>query len=275
MTKNNQVCVEFPICEFDKIMVNVILLMPPPSRWSAFNAVRHLNNGWRLKLENPEMAAFQSITAEEEAAAALMLSLKRHQYKGASKLKHRDHVHKNAIIPFIDAVSRIYMKFRNVAPPIELLWDEKKTPSRLLMRLKMPAPGGKVFWAFPLPPLNFSSFQNKNESGMVRLDFAEGIEQIATEAKAKSIIEYLRRRANLRNKLLYAAAEGCPKMSEDIEKHLRGLQRNVMTILRTYFMVDPYPEHQGFVQQCLDAFLGMLNIVPKDIRFDKGIMIKK
>jgi hypothetical protein len=260
--------IKFPISEFDKIMVDAILLMPPPSCWSAFNALRHLNRGWRLRVEDPEMAAFRSITAEEEAATALILSLKRHRYKGANKLNHRNHVHKNAIIPFVDVVSRVYARFRDIAPPVELLWDEEQTPNRLILRVKVPNPVGGFQWALPLPPLNFFSFENQPGIGMVRLDFAAGIEQIATEAKTESIIEYLRERANFRNKLLYAAAAGYPEVSGDIEVYLRKLHRNVMTILRIYFMVDPYSKHQGFFQQCLDAFLRMLNLVPKDVRFE-------
>lgn len=260
--------IEFPINEADKFMTDVILLMPPPSRWRAFNALRHLNKGWRLRVEDPEMAAFRSITAEEEAATALFLSLKRHRYKGANKLNHRNHVHKNAVIPFIDAVSRAFAKFRDIAPPVELVWDKQQIPARLILRVMVSHPVRGSVWALPQPPLNFFSSVSQIGLGMVRLDFAAEIAQIAIGAKAESIIEYLRERANFRNKLLYAADEGYPGVSGDIEAGLRGLQRNVMTILRIYFMIDPYAKHQGFVQQCLDAFLKMLNLVPKDVRFE-------
>lgn len=261
--------IEFPINEADKLMVDVILSMPPPSRWRAFNAVRHLNRGWRLRVEDPEMAGFRSITAEEEAATALFLSLKRRRYKGANKLKHNNHLHKNAVIPFIDAVSRVFAKFRDIAPPVELVWDQQQTPARLILRVAAVSHSVMgTMWALPQPPLNFFSSASQPGLGMVRLDFAAEIEQIATEAKTETIIDYLRERANVRNKLLYATADGYPGVSGDIEASLRGLQRNVMTILRLYFMIDPYAKHQGFVQQCLDAFIKMLNLVPKDIQFE-------
>src|SRR4030042_2912383 len=94
--------IEFPLIEFDKAIIDIVPFMPAPPQWAAFNALRHLDKAWRLRATDTEMSMFRAITAEEEVATALFLSLKRRHYVGANRLKHRDHVHKNAVIPFVD-----------------------------------------------------------------------------------------------------------------------------------------------------------------------------
>lgn len=56
---------------------------------------------WKIKDIDPEMSVFRSITAEEEAATAIFLSLKEKKYENAEKLKFQDHSYKQALEPFI------------------------------------------------------------------------------------------------------------------------------------------------------------------------------
>jgi hypothetical protein len=261
--------IEIPLSELDKGIADVVPAMAPPPRWAAFNAIRHLNSSWRLRSLDPEMAAFRAITAEEEAATALFLSLKRRHYRGAQWIKHHNHVHKNGVIPFVDSVSRLFERFRTFLPRTELYFDTAQSPARLVLRLKLPNPAtGELVWAHPQPPLHFSFSSGGKEKSSSLYTFEREIQQIATETGVATIIEHIKERANLRNKLLYSASEGYPDISGDIELGLRSYQRNVFVILKIYLMVDPYPNQQNFIQQCLDAYLNMLKLVPPDVSFE-------
>lgn len=95
----------FQVSDFDREVADVVSTIPPPARWSGFNAIRHLNKAWRLREDDREMAMFRAITAEEEAATAIFHSLQRLRYPGASGLNPRNHIHKNALAPFLHAVA--------------------------------------------------------------------------------------------------------------------------------------------------------------------------
>lgn len=260
--------IEFPISEFDKWVADVVPTTAPLPRWTALNAIRHLNRAWRIRSLDPEMSMFRAITAEEEAATSLFLALKQQHYQGAKRIKHHNHIHKNGLIPFVDAVSRLFEKLRTDLPKTKLYFDGSQNPARLFLRVELPNPTtGQLMWGLPQPPLHFS-FSSEEEGYNSRLyAFEREIQQIATEMGAATIIDHIRERANLRNKLLYAASEGYPSISGDIEASLRSYQRNVFTILKLYLMIDPYPKQQNFVQQCLDAYLKMLKLVPSDVTF--------
>jgi hypothetical protein len=265
--------IEFPLKDLDKNIADIVPLMPPPARWAAFNAIRNLNLSWRMLSLDPEMALFRAITAEEEAAASLFLSLKRRHYNGATNIRHHDHIHKNGLIPFIGAVSRLLKRIREIRPQMDqmqLLINDKQKPARLLLRVKIPKPGTEEYrWGEPTPPLHFLfSIHKKQANSSDIYDFRQEIMQIATERGSASIMDHIRERANFRNRLLYAAANGYPCVVGDINPALLRYQRNVFTILKLYLMIDPYPKQQSFVQQCLSAYLKMLNLVPQDVVFE-------
>ncbi len=259
--------IEFPITDFDKSIVEIIPQMPPPARWPAFNSLRHLNRAWRIKDQDREMAMFRGITAEEEASTALFLSLKRLDYRNANKLNPYRHVHKNAVIPFVGAVSKLFAYHKNIFPKISLRINTERKIPLLQTEIQLPHPlTGKPAHVFPDPPLDFILSRPGQKN--VPHDFSYQLKSVAQDVDAKDIIEHLKKRANRRNRLLYAESNGYRELSGNITSALKGFTRNVFTILKIYLMIDPYKQHQEFVQQCLDAFLKMLKIVPTDIRFD-------
>jgi len=258
----------FPLSELNKGIADAIPQMPTPPRWPAFQAMNHLNRAWKIREIDPEMAIFRSITAEEEAATALFLSIKRRGYDGADKLNKRKHVQKNALIPFFSAVSRVFVKVKDQMPDFEFNLDCNKTPPLLLIRFRHENPiTGQVLWAYPQPPLNFTFKGGFEESAMKTEDFTAGVKELISQANVTNIIDYIRNRANQRNQILYASQEGYPLVTGDIEKVLAQYQKNVFSILRVYFFVDPYPEKQLFVQQAIYAFLKMLNLIPMEYDF--------
>lgn len=255
----------FPLSDLDRGIVDILPFMPDPSRWPAFNAVRHLNRAWRLREIDPQMAMFRAVTAEEEAATAIFHALKRRGYSGAAKLKHRDHIHKNAVIPFFDAITRVVAQVGDQMPKTELILNSKEKRMEIRFRPLDPVDEDN-FWAYPTPPLHFSLSGGPATGKMEKEDFAEGVKSIVTGANVKDIYEYIKNRANFRNQLLYAAPDGYPNVSQDIESEIQHIQRHVFIILRMYMLIDPYPGKQLFVQQALDAFLRILRVIPKDLR---------
>lgn len=250
----------FPLSDLDRAIVDIIPLMPTPPRWPALNAIQHLNQAWKLREIDPPMAVFRAITAEEESATALFLSLKRRRYRHADKLKHKDHVHKNAVTPFFGAVARV---IGPSADKLGLHVELNKKDNKLLLKFKATHPQTQQdAWVYPTPPLHFSVEGGLAPERMKKEDFAVGVQQIVAATNVKDIIEHVRDRANLRNEILYAGPNGFLVVKGDVEASLREYQRHVFTILTVYMLVDPYGGDQLFVQQVLDAFLKTLKVLP-------------
>ena len=101
----------------------------------ARSAVRHLSNAWQLRDLDLGMALFRCLTAEEEAATAVFLALKSRQYEGASRLNHRNHRDKTAVIPFFRAVSANFAKVVTAQMDPKVVLDERGPSPRLRVRI--------------------------------------------------------------------------------------------------------------------------------------------
>lgn len=257
---------KFPIGEMDQAIVDVVSKLSGPAKWRAFNAVRHLNLAWGLLAIDREMAIFRAITAEEEAATAIFVALRRRKYDGADKLKPRDHVHKNAVIPFFDAITRVLAKVAVQLPRAQLFLNTDEDPPLLTFRIRRPHPEtGEEAWAYSDPPLNFSATRIDANGARREEDFAAGVDELAAAAKVKDVMTYIRDRANVRNKVLYAGDAGYPALEGDAGKEFERYRRNVFTLLRIYLLIDQYADRQMFVQQGLTAFLRTLKALPDDL----------
>lgn len=231
-----------------------------PGKHCARNAFRHLAKAWKLQESDREMAAFRAITAEEEATTAIFHSLLRRKYKGAEKLKRNNHVHKNAVVPFCTAVAGA-LALTEVPLKPQLYFDKKETPPRFRIRIDVSSiiPDQQ---AYPEPPLHFDMKVNDQP-----YDFSDKIEEVMKKNNFKEISDYLKERANKRNMLLYANPEGAPEVTS-LGNFLAIQRTNVLMLSVIYLMIDPYAQKQLFVQQCLQAFLKMLNLLPGDIEFE-------
>jgi hypothetical protein len=258
----------FEASELDRALIDILLRLTTATRWPAINAVRHLNRAWKIRESDPEMAMFRSITAEEEAATAILQSLKSHGYRGADKLKPRDHVQKNAVIPFFDAITRVFATMQG-APPLQILLDQQQAPPQLILQVQIQHPTKGLVWAIPQPPLHFSARRSVDGGETYEVeDFGRGVDEIVAGAGAKTIIAHLRERANSRNRLLYAASSGYPQLEGNIEPALKNYQRNTFTLIRIYLMIEPYSKKQNFVQQALLSYLKAIDLFEGKIEFD-------
>lgn len=251
----------FAESEFDQNLVNMLLATAPPGQYSARNAVRHLDQAGVIAETDPVMAAFRAITAEEEAATAVFHALRRHAYPGNSVLQRHNHLHKNALGPFCFATLQLFKEANDqydLRPQLHIV-DENGT-RRLVTRFYVGGLGLGDNVATPEPPLGFQI----GRDGRLH-DFGEQIDNLAARRGADSIKAHLKKRANTRNELLYAGADGLPSI--ELNDFLRTQRRSVKMLVILFLLVDPYPEHQLFVGQCLRAFLKMLDVLPNDLVF--------
>ena len=224
----------------------------------ARSAVCHLSRAWALRIIDPEMSAFHALTAEEEGATAVFHSLKRQRYEGAELLRHRDHVTKAALFPFFQVVSDAMAQGGLNQCQAQLVFDESGPTPRIHTQVVLPGPTGKLLSLRPDPPLHFEiSVDDKRD------DFREGFDRACSIHGVTSIIKYVRARANRRNRLLYATTGGVPKLADDIDSIVLRQRDIAFTHLTAFYMIDQTAEYQDFVQQCLSAFLKMLNMLPK------------
>ena len=203
------------------------------------------------------MAMFRAITAEEEAASGLMLCLKELGYTNAEKLKHRDHVHKSAIIPFLLILGDFFSETlvpNGIAPAFHI--KEEDGISRLTIAIPMTI-NGESLNAYPIPPLNFAvTSDNKSPS------YKQQINRFVTKIGATNIVSYVKEQSNLRNRILYADPSGFPNVKSTDPKFLDVREARVIVLIRAYLFIYPYKEIQPFVQAALDALLSMLGTLP-------------
>jgi len=243
--------------DFQKQVFDFVKTRPSPGCHCAVNAFRHLRKAWRIRKIDPEMAYFRSCCAEEEAATAIIQSLKRLHYPNADKLNYHNHVHKASVIPFIWAINNTAIPFHEMGcePMVEI----KEENGEMI-----------IFWSFIHPdtkqrmrvdpPFNLVAKIN----GQV-YDFAHDINLLKDIGKTKEVIDYLRKGANNRNLVLYSASNGIGQMRKSfVVNFVKEQYSNVTKLLLIYLLIDTYPEHQSFVQQCLNAFIKMLRKIPED-----------
>ena len=213
------------------------------------------------------MAMFRAITAEEEAATAIFHSLQRLRYPGASGLNPRNHIHKNALAPFLHAVEMAlnqvpFDKFRGTLQfvdhdgrrAIQIHWELPWLPDGYHME--------------SVAPLNFRFSETQLGKEPRLVDFKRQLADLTTQVKKRDVMKHIRERANLRNQILYAGSEGYPGVSGDIDAGLREFQVRIFRSLRILLMIDPYRKHQEFVKHALGVFLGVVGVPPKNINFE-------
>lgn len=217
------------------------------------SAFRHVRLAWRLHPVDSEMSMFRAITGEEEAASGLMLALVQQRYPGAKKLKPRDHTHKAAVTPFLDAVRNLLAS--TSVPPPKLSLSMGRPPA-LSISLDLRALGisNEPKFATPDQPFNFALRKGGDEKVYL---FEKELAEIASFSGASNIKAAILNRANLRNRLLYASDAGVPTVQFPDETLLRYRDRIYRLCLLTIGILQT-KQHQLFAAQNLKAFLAAL-----------------
>lgn len=224
------------------------------SRHHMRSAMNHLRAAELLLEIDRPMAVFRSLTAVEEAAAALIQCFKEQGYESASILKWTNHLHKNAFIPFLkvlgDAVEKLLLQ-QGVA--IDLTVREVDGKKRQLLELEFNTVGGPLK-VIPFPPL---SGQIQVNGVAVSLD--EQMKGYAQLVGTDTVRDHVVRLKNWRNQVLYASDKGyvADVDPEQASSLFHDAKRWVFVQMRAYLLIQPYPP-QSFVEHVLVEFLQML-----------------
>lgn len=235
-----------------------------PGKHCARNAMFHLKKAWLLVKQDPEMAVFRGITAEEESASAVFDALKRRKYELSDKLNPKDHIQKHALSQFINAVMSMFLQLnkQHQLNPRFVFDDSGKKP---LLEIeynysKFTTDPNKNFIT-PEPPLHFSV---SNIFGLY--DFSREIDNLAKSKQYDSISKYIKKRANARNQILYASPAGIASIS-NVENFLQAQRDIVTNNLILYLLIEPHKIKQSFVEQSLKSFLKMTGKLNEEIDF--------
>lgn len=223
------------------------------------SAFVHLRKAWTLHPVDSEMSMFRAITAEEEAATALILALKQRKYDGAEKLNPRDHVHKNAVSPFLDSVNNLL--FETGVPAPKLMISKGDRP-KITIQIDVSALTGNPEPLIAVPDHPFNYLLSK-DGGSQAYSFDEQIQSLADHKNAKSILNFLQKEANLRNQILYASDEGIPNIDFNESTLLRRRDRVYRLAMLTIGILQT-TDHQLFASQCLNAYRAALGHIVED-----------
>lgn len=248
--------VEYPLTQWHRDLETAVAKLKGRPRSCGLNAIRCLRRSWVIADLDPEMALFRALTAEEEAATALIFALQQRRYPGASNLKPRSHPHKAGLTPFLRIIERFLGEIEFPAPEVTLKSDG------LVPRIdiRIPVPGG--LFAVPDEPLNGITHQEEG-ARLTVLDFSEQAQEYAVERGLADMLSVVRSEANLRNELLYATDKGITVV-EDVEPALVARRRPVFILLVLTIMILQTSMHQLFVVQVLQSYLRALKALPDD-----------
>lgn len=249
---------EPPLTEFHRGLEECVGKLGGRVKHCGRSAFHHLRRAWALHGVDNEMSAFRAITAEEEAASALILSLQQKRYPGAGRLNFRDHLHKAALTPFFNAVAKVLALMDFAKPTLRLSPDAD--PPRVTFFVDMSRAGVRSpepLFAEPDEPLNFViRMESKDGASGVHM-FEEQLREVAQGNSLDEIVAFLREEANRRNQLLYATDTGIPAATFT-EGFLLERLRRVAVLLTLTVAIQQTPTHQLFAVQYLKAFLRAL-----------------
>lgn len=272
---------------FDKSTVRCLSEAKGSSAYAAQNAVGHLRKAWQVRHIDSQMAAFRAITAEEEAATAIIRLLQERSYAGAGSTDPHIHTVKQALFPLLLETSHVLKPFTEIIK-VSVLVEQRN--DRPVMDLLYTLPTGESFSS--VPPLGHAwqstpidglpgdkvmalpgSYYDATftispsvarhphfEPDVLRegaLNLAAQLEaRLSSKANAAGYHRFLalvKKEANIRNRLLYAGSDGWPGEVADIENVLNARRRRTFVLLIIYCLLFPHSERSVLAQQVLIA----------------------
>jgi hypothetical protein len=227
-------------------------------KWSAMNAFEYLKAADDLLSSHPNLSAFSAICAEEEAAAALIHSVKGLRYPGAKRIKFTSHPHKHAVYFFVRLVVDWYQSHQKIEdwPFRPAVFSIKPEGKRMALHLVLPLKA-YPFAANPYPPLNLHvEGASSLESVLVE---QMGLFLKTTEPdKIRGMIE---RAAGYRNELLYASSKGLPLPKGDVNSFITYQVEKVAILLSAVGLIDPWAKHphSPIVTTCIDLLVKFMD----------------
>ncbi len=249
------------LTEFQTKCIELLDTAPQNHSKHCFRSALHqLKRAEALIEIDPEMAAFRSITAEEEAASGLLRCLSELGYPRSNELNPHNHTHKHAVFPFMEILGIFFKQtISEYVQNFSLHIKEDNGETRLTLALTLSFFGEDRI-AYPTPPLNFVvSLVNSTKA----MDYSRQIDEFIRSTKMPSIKTFLKREANLRNKILYASPDGYPTLENFTSDFIKNRYHRVLSILNLYLMIFPYKEHQLYVTQAIEVFVDWIKSLQK------------
>lgn len=267
MTDPTEMATELPLTDLQADIERLVEKLKGHPRNCGRHAFEHLRKAWRLYNIDAEMSLFRALTAEEEAATALILALKAKQYPGANRLDHRNHHHKVGAAPFLYAVGKVLGAMEYAQPQIHLsLAGNDRDQPRLDVSFNAMGMGVGRDPEQRMEidePFNFVAREGLHGGPAEVMTFARELEALASERGAAELLDFVREEANLRNRLLYAQPGGLPKVTFPKDQILKKLNR-VCAVMQVVIGILQTPKHQLFAVQCVEAYLAALHKMPDE-----------
>lgn len=245
-----------PMLVFREPLRLAVSKLPRPVKLRAENSLDGFERARRLIDIDREMASFRAITAEEEAAAALFRSFQERKYPGAELLSPKDHKHKAALGPFIQAVRH-----------------QLATTGKFTMTVQLDASAPSLTISLPMSQFGIDHPDNLHLTLVQPLGIVAtfpGIEpddhfdrSLKVVAGSRQVNKLIQSEANTRNHLLYASDSGLPRSKATLAT-IEMRQRRAEIALMLTIAVLQTEELQGMATQCLGAFLKVLGCSKKD-----------
>jgi hypothetical protein len=216
------------------------------------NAFEHLRRAWRLHPVDSNMSLFCAITAEEEAATAVILALQHRGYPQADQLRVSNHPHKSAVWLIIQALQDMAVE-KEMSPPKIQLRTAGEPRVEFHIDLAERVPSSDSLWVAPDEPFNFVLSSDYNGPFAVH-DFSRELMAIAKASRKGSIFEHIKAEGNLRNRILYACEEGIPGV-EFADELIIARRRRVVALIFVTIAIMQTSQHQHFLVQCLDVLV--------------------
>lgn len=234
------------------------LKLPGALRFRFENALNHIDGAFSLLEIDREMASFRAITAEEEAATALIRCIQIRKYKFASDFNARDHHHKAAVMGCVMAIGS---SLQPMLKEFQLIFDYS------LPRIDVKVPlsnfgvaGGENYAIQFVEPLDLVH----TKEGVPEAKMFEGaLRGLAERAEFESIKSLVAAQANARNTLLYASDSAVPESKAKVES-LRVRRNRTIALLVLTVMIWQKRQEQPLVRQAILAFLGVISKLPED-----------
>lgn len=235
------------------------------TKWASVNAVGHIQKAIDIAVIDPAMAAFRAVCAEEEAATALLSSLKEQEYPGADKLRFRNHADKHAVVLFVGTIMQWFKNRKKQAGEQfgrhRIFFDD--VDGRIGLRLGIQL-GQTDTEIQPTPPLHVRAEGPKT----LGEHFQEEMKELLGFEKTSEIRGLIDKRANFRNTILYATPAGIPKPTGDVCAFINNQIGIVNSLLIALALIDPWqaPNHpkSEIVTVSIGVFVDLMDRVKKE-----------
>lgn len=244
---------ELPLSPFQAAMAEECKKLAGRPRHCALNAIQGIQRAWLIAGVDPEIALFRAITAEEEAATALIFSLRQRKYPGSKALNFQRHDDKIGLSILVQAIGSVFAQSGWPQPKLQIIRDLR----RPRIELHLPA----EFFGFPKEhlitpdnPLNLSIRQGQGAGPSDVMLFEEQLADISKATGANSIAARIAAEANLRNKILYASDSGIAVV-ENPESFILERKRRAFVLIGLTIIILQTRNLQPLAVQAIESYL--------------------